>query len=119
MVYRAGSIARPSAEAAHVLGASFSLLTLPTSVPAFPAEGGYWPSREGTMGKACRVLTGFMVMLGLLGGASVRGESRASSEVLDWNQAFIDALTAGGDRSHRDLRLVQRHRKALHADLRP
>jgi hypothetical protein len=46
------------------------------------------------MGKACRVLTGFMVMLGLLGGASVRGESRASSEVLDWNQAFIDALRA-------------------------
>ena len=52
----------------------------------------------------------------------IAGEDDTRSEVLDWNQIFIDTLiatntansvesTARGDRSHGDLRCVQRHRK--------
>ena len=105
-------------------GAVLTIFTLPTGVPAFQREGGLRPSVEGNdMTTTSRSLTvGLIVTVGLAAigwivaadqvqsspvilrdqnAANVAGERvdhagkrRTVSEVLDWNQIFIDTLIA-------------------------
>ena len=103
-----------------ISGALLSMFTLKPGVPAFRREGGVQSSEgEGAMTRTSRNVTGgLMVTLGLAGigwtasrpgpsarvsqdAAQVVAESadrdsrrRTASEVLDWNQIFIDTLIA-------------------------
>ena len=53
------------------------------------------PSREVTMTRTCRFLTGLVVMLGLaIIGRTASADEPRGSVVLEWNQIFIDTLIA-------------------------
>ena len=128
---RTGSIARRAAPRRSDPGLSAGCSPCRPAFPHSIVRAACWPSREGTMTRTCRILTvGLIVMLGQAG----VGRTASADEPLGFAGAGVESdlhrhahrdehgellqPAARGDRSHGDLRRVQRHRTALHADLR-
>src|SRR5436190_15510636 len=92
---KAVSHAAVSTENGHIWGPFPGCSPCRPAFPHFMVRVAFWPSGEATMARTCRILTGFIVMLGLAGtGRTASADPPRVSEVLEWNQIFIDMLIA-------------------------